>query len=372
MRFSYKKILLFLLIFLFAVKTEAASPDQLNLNFSVSQIMPSGPVTFCGEKVPLEIQDVKERFERELIISVFDRAQALLWLKRSKRFMPQIEQALKENGMPDDLKYIIIAESALKPNAVSNKGAVGYWQFIQETGKNYGLTVNSSKDERRNFFTSTRAAISYLKNLYGLLGSWTLAAAAYNMGEEGLMAEMHEQENADFYKLYLPGETQRYILRIVAIKLIMQDPARYGFKLTDKDFYPPITFDSITLESSKEIPVKLIAKAAKTTFKEIKELNPEIRGYFLLKGTHTIMIPKGSADGFTERYEKLINNYFLNQGKHIYVVKKGDTLFSIAKMFDIPLLSISIWNRLDGKQKVRPGDHLIIYPRKAEPDENGL
>ncbi|MDP3285843.1 MAG: transglycosylase SLT domain-containing protein, partial [Desulfobacterales bacterium] len=292
--------------------------------------------------------------------------------KRSRRYLPYIEQALKENGMPDDLKYVIVAESALKPNAVSNKGAVGYWQFISETGRNYGLTINENKDERRSFFTSTQAALSYFKNLYGMLGSWTLAAAAYNMGEEGLLAEMHEQETVDFYRLYLFNETQRYIFRIIAIKLIMQDPSRYGFKLTDKDYYPPITFDRITLEGSKEIPVKLIAKAAKTSFKEIKDLNPEIRGYFLTKGTHTILIPKGASDGFVERYEKLINNFVLDQGKHVYVVKKGETLYSIAKMFDIPVLSISIWNKLDKKLSVRPGDRLVIYPKKAEPDENGM
>jgi hypothetical protein len=372
MRIIYKQVLLLLSVFLIAVNAGAAPPEQLYLNYPDFPIIPTGPVTFCGERVPLEIQEVKECFEREMLISAWDRAQALLWLKRSRRYLPFIEQALKENGMPDDVKYVIIAESALKPHAISNKGAVGYWQFIFETGRNYGLTINGNKDERRNFFTSTQAALSYLKNLYGMLGSWTLAAAAYNMGEEGLLAEMHEQETADFYRLYLPNETQRYIFRIISIKLIMQDPARYGFKLTDKDYYPPIAFDRITLECAKEIPIKLIAKAAKTSFKEIKDLNPEIRGYFLPKGNHTVLIPKGASEGFADRYEKLINNSLYDQGKHVYVVKKGDTLYSIAKMFDIPVLSISIWNKLDKKLSVRPGDRLVIYPKKAEPDENGM
>ncbi|RPH49040.1 MAG: LysM peptidoglycan-binding domain-containing protein [Desulfobacteraceae bacterium] len=372
MHTPYKSTLLFLLLFLVAVNAAAAPLDQLNLNSPAFLLMPPGPVTFCGERVPLEIQDVKERFEREMLISAGDRVQAFLWLKRSRRYLPYIEQALKENGMPDDLKYIIIAESALKPNAVSHKGAVGYWQFIPETGKNYGLTVNGNKDERRNFFTSTQAALNYLKNLHGMLGSWTLAAAAYNMGEEGLLAEMHEQETVDFYNLYLYNETQRYLFRIIAIKLIMQDPARYGFKLTDKDYYPPIAFDRIAIGCTKDIPIKLIAKAAKTSFKEIKDLNPEIRGYFLPKGDHTILIPKGASEGFADRYENLVNNFFYDQGKHVYVVKKGDTLYSIAKMFDIPMLSISIWNKLDKKLRVRPGDRLVIYPKKAEPEANGM
>jgi len=372
MRIIYKKVLLLFSVFLVAVNAGAAPPEQPYLNYPDFPIIPSGPVTFCGERVPLEIQDVKERFEREMLISAGDRTQALLWLKRSRRYLPYIEQALKENGMPDDLKYIIVAESALKPYAISNKGAVGYWQFIFETGRNYGLTINENKDERRSFFTSTQAALRYLKNLYGMLGSWTLAAAAYNMGEEGLLAEIHEQETVDFYRLYLPNETQRYIFRIISIKLIMQNPAGYGFKLTDKDYYPPIAFDRITLECTKEIPIKLIATAAKTSFKEIRDLNPEIRGYFLPKGNHIILIPRGASEGFADRYEKLINNFLYDQGKHVYVVKKGDTLYSIARMFDIPVLSISIWNKLDKKLSVRPGDRLVIYPKKAEPDENGM
>ncbi len=372
MHVIYNHVLLFISVFLLSVSVTAGSPEQPNFSYPNFIAIPSGPVTFCGERVPLEIQDVKERFEREMLISAGDRTQAFLWLKRSRRYLPYIEQALKENGMPDDLKYVIVAESALKPNAMSNKGAVGYWQFIFETGRNYGLTINENKDERRSFFTSTQAALSYLKNLYGMLGSWTLAAAAYNMGEEGLLAEIHEQETVDFYRLYLPNETQRYIFRIISIKLIMQDPARYGFKLTDKDYYPPIAFDRITLECTKEIPIKLIAKAAKTSFKEIRDLNPEIRGYFLPKGNHTILIPRGASEGFADRYEKLIDNFLYDQGKHVYVVKKGDTLYSIAKMFDIPVLSISIWNKLDKKLSVRPGDRLVIYPKKAEPDENGM
>ncbi len=364
------KILLLLSVFFIAVNAGATSLEQAPFPHSNLSIIPPVPLSFCGERVPVEIQDVKERFEREILISSLDRAQAILWLKRSSRYLPYIEQALKENGMPDDLKYIVVAESALKPNAVSNKGAVGYWQFIFETGRNYGLTIDGNKDERRGFFSSTQAALSYLKNLYEMLGSWTLATAAYNMGEEGLLAEIHEQETNDFYRLYLPNETQRYIFRILSIKLIMQDPDSYGFKLTDKDYYPPKAFDRVNLECTSEISIMLIAKAAKSSFKEIKDLNPEIRGYFIPKGNNTILIPKGASEGFAERYEQLLNNFLSDQGKHVYVVKKGETLYSIARMFDIPVLSIPIWNKLDKKLSIRPGDRLIIYPKKAEPGQN--
>lgn len=371
MQFPRMKAILCLFVFLVAVNSWAAPAEQQHLNYPDFPLIPAGQTTFCGERVPVEIQDVKERFEREILISSLDHSQALLWLKRSRRYMPYIEQALKENGMPDDLKYIVIAESALKPYAVSNKGAVGYWQFIPETGKNYGLAVNGNKDERRNFFASTKAALSYLKNLYGMLGSWTLAAAAYNMGEEGLLAEIHEQETDNFYRLYLPNETQRYIFRILSIKLIMQDPAKYGFKLSEKEYYPPILFDRVNLECANEIPIKIIAKSANCSFKEILDLNPEIRGYFLPKGKHAILVPKGGTEGFAKRFEQLLNSHMSDQGKQLYVVKKGETLYSIARMFGIPVLSISIWNRLDRKNlSVRPGDRLIIYPKKAEPDAN--
>jgi len=363
------KILLLLSVFFIAVNSAAAPPEQPHLNYPDFPIIPAGPATFCGERVPVEIQDVKERFEREILISSLDYTQVILWLKRSRRYLPYIEQALRENGMPDDLKYIVVAESALKPNATSNKGAVGFWQFIFGTGRNYGLTIDGNKDERRNFFASTKAALTYLKNLNAMLGSWTLAAAAYNMGEEGLFAAIHEQEIRDFYRLYLPDETQRYIFRILAIKLIMEDPVKYGYKLTDKDYYLPIAFDRVNLECKKEIPIMLIAKAAKSSFKEIMDLNPEIRGYFLSKGNHAILIPKGASEGFAKRYEQLLNSFLSDHGKQIYVVKNGDTLYSIAKMFDIPVLSISIWNRLGKKLKVNPGDRLVIYTKKADPDE---
>lgn len=369
MHITCKKLVLILCVFFVSANADAASSEQPSSLYQNFTAIPSGMVTFCGEAVPLELQDVKERFEKEILLLSWDRPQVVLWFKRSSRYFPYIEKILKENGMPDDLKYIAVAESALRPNATSNKSAVGYWQFICSTGQNYGLTINGKKDERRNFFISTQAAVTYLKQLNNMLGSWTLAAAAYNMGEEGLLAEIHEQETNDFYRLYLPEETQRYIFRILSIKLIMQNPAKYGFKLENKDYYPQLSFDRVNIECSDKIPLMIIAKAADTTYKEIKELNPEIRGHFLEKGSHTISIPKNSLEGFISRYERLVENFLSDQNLNVYIVKKGDTIFSIAKMFDVPVLSISIWNDLDNKLSVKSGDRLLIYPKKTKPDE---
>ena len=319
---------------------------------------------FCGEEVPTVKQEVKERLEKELLLSLWNRPQVILWLKRSKRYLPPIEELLKDAGMPDDLKYVAITESALRPHAHSRKGAVGFWQFVSYTGEKYGLVINDRIDERRNIFASTRAAIRYFKDLHEIFGSWTLAAAAYNMGEEGLMAEILEQGNNDYYNLHLPLETQRYILRIIAIKLILTNPAKYGFSLLEEDYYPPLNYDQVSVECADETPIRIVAQAAKTTFKAIKELNPEIRGHYLPEGSYRILIPNGDSEDFQVRYKSLIKQWSSNQQERIYFVKEGDSLTAIAERFGVPLASLIIWNRLNPRTTIHPGDQLIIYPQK--------
>ncbi len=259
------------------------------------------PLDFCGEPVPLQNFDVRERLERELLLMLWDRDQIILWIKRSNRYLPYIQSVLKEQNLPNDLKYIPIIESALRSLAGSPKGAMGYWQFMKETGERYGLKISEELDERRNLIASTHAAAAYLKKLYGDFGSWTLAAAAYNMGENGLKKEILLQDNSNFYDLYLYQETQRYVMRILAAKLILSHSERFGFRLTNEDLYPPEEYDRIQLALSNKTPVLSVARAAQTTFKEIKELNPEIKGYFLPAGTITISIPRGASKGFHER-----------------------------------------------------------------------
>jgi hypothetical protein len=215
--------------------------------------------------------------------------------------------------MPDDLKYIAIAESALRPHVRSSKGAVGFWQFMRHTGRQYGLTINRRIDERRNIFPSTQAAIRYLKDLYKIFGSWSLASAAYNMGGKGLTRAIKEQGTDNYYLLYLPLETQRYLFRIVSIKLIFSDPKEYGFALADEDYYSPIEFDRIQINCPRDTHLRIIAQAANTHFKAIKDLNPEIRGYSLTAGQHTILVPKGAAQGFDAQYQLLLKNNLVKQ-----------------------------------------------------------
>ena len=349
-----------------------ASPKSSSYPSLVASLRIDTPLEFCNERVPLEIQEVQERLEKELLLALWDRPQVILWLKRSRRYLPYIEEMLQKSGLPDDLKFVPIAESALRPHAGSRKGAIGFWQFMRHTGRQHGLIINRRIDERRNIFASTQAATRYLQDLHKTFGSWSLAAAAYNMGGKALAEEIQEQGINDYYLLYLPLETQRYVFRILAIKLIFSDPKKYGFRLSDKDYYPPLEFDRIQVNCLHDTHLRIIAKAAKTHFKVIKDLNPEIRGYALPIGKHTILLPKGSAQDFEARHKHLLKHRLVNQNERIYVVKKRDTLSSIAGRFGVPLPAIITWNHLDPQRPILPGDKLIIYREKlkpAEPDE---
>jgi len=365
---KWSPILLLISIVLFSwsnlLHAELSTPESFPSPVSALKI--EVPLEFCGERVPVEVQEVKERLEKELLLTVWDRPQVILWLKRSPRYLRLIEEMLEENRMPDDLKYIAIAESALRPHVRSRKGAVGFWQFITDTGRKYGLEINTRIDERRNVFASTQAAIRYLNDLHKIFGSWTLSVAAYNMGEEKLMAETLEQQTTDYYQLYLPLETQRYIFRIISAKLILSDPEEYGFNLLEDDYYPPLEFDRINLDSFQDTPIRIVAQAANTDFKVIKDLNPEIRGHYLQSGSHEILVPKGASKGFHARYEPLLKKWLAERKDRIYVVKKGDSLTGIAERFNVPLPALLIWNRLNLKSTIHPGDELIIHKAEVE------
>ena len=364
------RLVFLLAIILFSLAT-AYGADSKETHFPslISSLKPFPPLTFCGEKVPIKIQKIKERLEKELLLALWDRPQVILWLKRSSRYLPIIKGMLKENKLPEDLKYIAIAESALRPHVSSNRGAIGFWQFMRQTGIRYGLAINEHIDERRSLVASTQAAIRYLEDLYQKFGSWTLATAAYNMGEEGLMAEILEQENDNYYHLYLPMETQRFVFRIISVKLILSHQEKYGFFLSEQDYYQPLEFDRIILDCSQDIPIRIIARAAKTHFKVIKDLNPEIRGHYLANGGHHILIPKGSAKEFHSRYQDLLKDWLASKKDFAYTVKRGDNLTSIAERFNVPLAALIIWNKLDLRAHIHPGDRLIIYRKEVKNED---
>lgn len=355
------------LLILMSGAAYAQSFPSENIPSLISAIRIPGPLDFCGEKVPLEEPEIREDMEKELLLSIWERAQVILWLKRSGRYMPYIEKILKQNRMPDDLKYVAIVESALLPHIGSSKGAVGYWQFIPDTGRKYGLRVDRNMDDRRNFFFATRAAMSYFRKLHQDFGSWTLAAAAYNMGEYGLQRRIEEQKTDDYYHLYLPLETQRYVYKILAAKLILSDPEKYGFHLTRQDIYQPRQFDSVRIENPEAVPLQLIAEAAGTWFKTVKDMNPEIRGNDLTAGIHHILIPKGRAQGFQERLAALVQKEQAERQAReaarkeiVYVVKRGEYLSAIAERFNVALSDLLRWNNLRYNSPIHPGQRLII------------
>jgi membrane-bound lytic murein transglycosylase D len=323
-----------------------------------------GGLSLFGEEVPLDRLQVRERFEKELLLAAWDRPQALLWLKRSTRYLPFVEARLRARHMPADLRFLAVAESALRPHVGSPKGALGFWQLLPDTARRYGLEVNERFDERRNMRLSTRAALDYFEELHERMGSWVLAAAAYNMGEEGLEAEMLEQGEADYYALYLPLETQRFIFRILAAKLILSDPQRFGFHLSKHDYYAPVASVGIRVDAFEEVPLSLLAKAAGTDFKTIKDLNPEIRGHYLAAGSRTVQVPPGGDKGFQQRFQALLDTHRKTRQQRLYVVQKGDNLTAIAAKFNVPLAALIIWNRIDLERPLQPGDRLVIYKRE--------
>ena len=310
--------------------------------------------------------DVKERFEKEMLLSLDDRPQVLLWLKRSTRYLPIVVNHLRDRNMPEDLKFLAIVESALRPHAGSSKGAIGFWQLLPETARKYGLDVDEYVDERRDIVLSTQAALNYLQDLHQRFSSWALTLAAYNMGEEGLTAEILEQNCRDYYQLYLPLETQRFVLRMLAVKLIMNDPGRYGLQLKTEDYYPPLDSRVVAVDCFQETPIRLVAQATETTFKVVKDLNPKLRGHYLQTGRHQLNLPRKMPSGFPDRLRTLSAEYAEMLQHRVYIVQSGDSLSTIAEKFNVPLAAILIWNRIDMQKTIYPGQRLVIYPRPSE------
>ena len=314
----------------------------------------------CGEKVPLEDSSIRERMEREFFIVLGDEAQIILWLKRTGKYFPELENILKEKGMPQDLKYVLVAESGLLTQSFSSKGACGQWQFIQPTGERYGLKKQEGIDERFSFTKSTEAALAYLKDLYNMFGNWTLAIAAYNCGEERIRKEIEEQRINNFYYLSLPQETERYIFRILAIKTILASPEAYGFKMKKEDYYAPHDFDEVRVVLPEPVHLRIIAEAANTYYRKIRELNPEFKGYYLPQGEYTIRIPKGSGEKFPEQFEAKLKEIRFEE-KAVYTVKEGDNLSQIAESLNVSLSSLKEWNKIDDPNLIKPGQELIYY-----------
>ena len=230
---------------------------------------------FAGESVPLEDPDVYERMDRELLVNTYWQSNALLLMKRANKYFPIIEPVLREEGVPEDFKYLAVIESGLT-QAVSPARAVGFWQIMEGTGKDYGLEINANVDERYNIEKSTRVAADYLKKAKERFGSWTLAAASYNAGQYGVDKQLERQKVGDYYDLLLGEETGRYVFRILALKEIMNHPQKYGFDIKESDLYAHIPVEKVKVDTVvKDFP-DFAAKFG-INYKILKVHNPWLR-----------------------------------------------------------------------------------------------
>jgi membrane-bound lytic murein transglycosylase D len=248
------------------------SPQKTNLQRVEAVPMPTN-LSFAGEKVPLDNIDVRERLERELIQNSYKHAATLIVLKREGRWKKLIQEELKANGIPEDFFYLAVAESELDIYAASGVGAHGIWQFMKTTAKEFGLEISNQVDQRRDVILATRAACKYLKQSYGKFGNWTLVAASYNRGMSGMEKAITAQKENSYYDLYLNQETYRYIFRILALKVIIENPESYGFHVPITEKYKPYEVQTVEVAQTIE-DLAAFAKEKKTNYKTLKTLNP--------------------------------------------------------------------------------------------------
>lgn len=249
-------------------------------------------LSFAGERMPLENFDTRESLERELIMSAFRHSSTIMIIKRANRFFPMIEPILQANGIPDDMKYLVAAESEFA-NVVSPKGATGFWQIMQATGREQGMEINTVVDERYDVEKSTQFACDYLRRSYEQFGSWTLAAASYNGGRASISEQIKIQGLDNYYDLLLNEETARYIFRVAAYKLIITSPKSYGFDIKGDELYAPLKFYEVKVDTAIT-NFASFAKDKGTNYKMLKYLNPWLRKPYLtakVNKTYVIKIP---------------------------------------------------------------------------------
>ncbi len=268
-----------------------AKSEKINLKITAPKI--PKVISFAGETVPLKEYGIFEKLDNELISNTYFHSNTIKMFKRASRWFPLIVPILKEHNIPEDFKYLALTESGLQ-NVTSPAGAKGFWQFMKTTAKEYGLEVNKDIDERYHVLKETHAACEYLNDAYEKYGNWTLAAASYNAGMKKISAQLEKQKTNDYYNLSLNTETSRYIFRIMAIKLIFEDPEKYGFYLNQSDLYHPIKYRTIKIDTTIN---KLIDFAIDngTSYRILKASNPWLRSDRLpdeSRKVYEIKIPK--------------------------------------------------------------------------------
>lgn len=271
-------------------KVEEERPLVMAMTASID--VPDG-MTFAGEKINFDRYDMRERMDRELNNFTYFHSTTLLLFKRANRIFPLIEPILKQQGLPNDIKYLAVIESSLDPRAVSPARAAGLWQFMDSTAKMYGLEVTSEVDERYHSEKATAAACRYLKNAYGQYGSWSAAALSYNGGQGRITNELRNQGTANALDLWLVEETTRYYYRMLAIKLIFENPQQYGFIIKPNQLYKPMEFKQVQVAT--EIPdLAAFAQQQGISYAQLKDFNLWLRDRKLVNKAcknYTLLIP---------------------------------------------------------------------------------
>lgn len=378
-----------------AASSQAAPPRAAAVYAPGFQLAPYIPppqnMDLCGEPVPLHNQEVRERFDKEFTLIVYNHAQVYLWLKRMERYFPMIEDRLQSFGLPDDLKWVAIVESDLQPNVCSPKGAAGPWQFMPSTGAAYGLKQTGSVDRRYDFERSTDGAFQLLGDLFRRHKSWSLAIAAYNCGDKRILDEMRQQRVTSYYDMKLPLETERYVFRILAIKAVLGNAAHYGYVLPKGQGYEELKPDRVSLNLSSPVPISAAAAAANTTFREFKRLNPSLRTDDIPAGTTEIKVPEGMGSAFAQNMQDYRGVPVTQTAKSVepapvssapakktqaaapasssqdrkmsqqryHTVKKGETLSGIARQYDVSVQEIKSMNKLRS-DSISQGDRIRV------------
>lgn len=299
MRNALKYLLITVSILCFTIIFTASDENDPGLqisprNFIIPTVDPSVDYSFANERVPVENFDVRERLEREFIVNTYRHSTTILNIKKSRRYFAIIEPILKEYGIPEDFKYTAVAESDFR-NATSPAGARGIWQLMQGSARDHGLEVNDYVDERLHLEKATQAACQHLKDYYSKFGSWTLAAAAYNMGAGALEKELEKQGVRSYYDLNLSEESNRYVLRLVAIKYVLKNPQQFGFDIEESETYPPLDNYTIVEVDSSINNLGDFAKQHNVSYRMLKVYNPWLISHTLPnKGgkKYSIKIPK--------------------------------------------------------------------------------
>jgi membrane-bound lytic murein transglycosylase D len=360
--------------------SDANYEDYFNASYKVFSIRIPKNLNFAGEKTPIRDFSVREAMERELVINTYWQSQTLLLHKRANRWFPVIEPILKKNDIPDDFKYIPLIESQLT-NAVSAQGATGFWQLVEPTARGYGLEITDDIDERYNVIKSTEAACKYFKEAYKQFNNWTLVAASYNLGMTGVQSQLNRQKASSYYDILLTEETARYVYRILAMKEIISRPKVYGFILRKKDLYPVIPTKKLIIDSTIHNLADFALKEG-INYKYLKLFNPWLRTNMLTNPTrkkYILELPKngnkfydldGNYDGsdvFTKKdsinlvIEPHLTADSLSHKSITHIVKEGETLESIAKIYNSSPEELKVWNKLPEKSDLKLNQELTIF-----------